>query len=47
MIQPQVETWKQKELHTTHLYQLSSNYIDGIMCYFFRSVTIYSVQFNR
>jgi hypothetical protein len=47
MIQQQVETWKQKELQSTHLYQLSYNCVDKIMCNFFHSVTIYSVQFNR
>lgn len=34
MIQQQVETWRQK-LHSTHLYQLSYNYVDKIMCNFF------------
>lgn len=47
MIQQQVETWKQKELQSTHLYQLSYNYVDKIMCNYFHSLTIYSVQFNR
>lgn len=46
-IQQQVETWKPKELQSTHLYQLSYNYVDAIMCnFFFHSVTIYSIQFH-
>lgn len=35
MIQQQVETWKQKGWHSTHLYQLSANYMDRIMRNFF------------
>ena len=33
MIQQQVGAWKQKELHCTHLYQLSYNYADKIQFY--------------
>ena len=43
MIQQQVGAWKQK-LHSTHLYQLSYNYVDKIMCIFFHSITIYSFK---
>ena len=45
MIQQQVGAWKQKELHCTHLYQLSYNYADKIMCIFF--IQVLFIQFNR
>lgn len=44
MIQQQVGAWKQKELHCTHLYQLSYNYADKIMCIFF--IQELFIQFN-